>query len=113
MLSLHGTLDTLLPIRNDGDVYARLVGQAGRAGRHRYYRIDAGNHVDDRYDRYPDRLRPILPCQRSAFRVLEAWVEDRSKPPPSHLVEKPVRGEVVNECALAEEPRGARQARRQ
>ncbi|MGH2823692.1 MAG: tannase/feruloyl esterase family alpha/beta hydrolase [Thermoleophilaceae bacterium] len=101
MLSLHGELDTLLPIRNDGDVYSRLVREAGRRGTHRYYEIGKGNHVDDRYDRHPDKLRPMLPCQRAAFQALEAWVEGGRKPPPDQFVAKPGSGDVVNECTLA------------
>ena len=66
LLTLHGTLDTLLPIAVDSDVYARKVAAAGAGARHRYYVIEAGNHVDGRYDTFPDRLRPMLPCHRSS-----------------------------------------------
>jgi Tannase and feruloyl esterase len=100
MLTLHGTLDSLLPPAVDSDVYTRMVGGAGRAPVHRYYVIEDGNHVDGRYDSYPDRLRPILPCYRSAFVAFEAWIERRVQPPASHFVERPAAGDVVNECAL-------------
>lgn len=62
MLTLHGRLDALLPIRTDSDVYAGMVAAQGRAGLHRYYVVRDGNHVDGRYDDHPDRLRPILPA---------------------------------------------------
>ena len=99
LLTLHGTLDSLLPIRVDSDVYARKVAAAGRGALHRYYVIDKGNHVDGRYDAFPDQLRPILPCQRAAFVALERWVERGAAPPDSQFVPKP-NGDVVNSCDL-------------
>ncbi len=75
MLTVHGTLDTLLPSRTDSDVYERLVDRAGSGRLHRYYSVEDGTHTDGLYDTYPDRLRPLLPCARSAFDALTAWVE--------------------------------------
>ena len=100
LLTLHGTLDTLLPIRVDSDVYARKVAAAGAGALHRYYVIDKGNHVDGRYDAFPDRLRPMLPCHHTAFVALERWVEQGAAPPDSQFVPKP-NGDVVNSCELA------------
>lgn len=101
LLTLHGTLDSLLPIR-DSDVYARLVASHERAARlHRYYRIEDGNHVDSLYDTYPDRLRPLLPCFRAAFLALEAWVERDVGPPASRFVARP-SGDVLNTCSLGD-----------
>ncbi|WP_441349160.1 tannase/feruloyl esterase family alpha/beta hydrolase [Streptomyces sp. NTH33] len=100
MLTLHGTLDALLPISVDSDVYTRMVKAQGRGGMHRYYTIEAGTHVDSLYDAYPDRLRPTLPCYRTAFDALTAWVERGAAPPPSGTVSKPATGDVVNSCAL-------------
>ena len=31
----------------------------------------------------PEHLRPMLPCFRTAFDALTAWVEDGREPPPS------------------------------
>jgi len=101
LLTLHGTLDTLLPIAVDSDVYARKVAAAGAGARHRYYVIEAGNHVDGRYDTFPDRLRPMLPCHRTAFAALERWVEQGAPPPDSQYVRKPNGTDVVNSCELA------------
>src|SRR5215218_10664194 len=100
LLTLHGTLDTLLPIRLDSDVYARKVAATGAGALHRYYVIEAGNHVDGRYDAFPDRLRPMLPCHRTAFAALERWVEQGAAPPDSQFVPKG-GGDVVNTCGLA------------
>jgi fermentation-respiration switch protein FrsA (DUF1100 family) len=46
MITLHGTLDTLLPISTNSDAYTKLVKDAGRAHLHRYYVVEGGNHVD-------------------------------------------------------------------
>jgi predicted esterase len=100
MITLHGTLDTLLPPKTDSDVYTRLIDRRGLDGRHRYYRIEDGNHVDGLYSTYPDRLRPILPCARAAFTRLTRWVEDGRKPPRDGYYARPREGDLVNDCPL-------------
>lgn len=100
MLTLHGTLDALLPPRTDSHVYRRLVRSAGSGPLHRYYRIADGTHTDGLYDTYPDRLRPLLPCARRAFAVLTAWVEREERPPRSALYARPAGGDLVNDCRL-------------
>jgi len=109
MLTLHGGLDALLPIRTDSDVYIPMVRNAGRGALSRYYVIQAGNHVDGRYDLFPNQLRPILPCYRSAFADLELWVERGTAPPTSQSVAKPNSGDVVNSCSQLA-PRSVRTA---
>ncbi|WP_203656176.1 tannase/feruloyl esterase family alpha/beta hydrolase [Actinocatenispora rupis] len=94
LISLQGTLDTLLPIRTDGDVYARMV----RGAPFRYYRIAGGTHTDGLYDTYPDRLRPILPCYRAALAAMGAWLSGSATPPPGGTV--PRGSDVVNSCSL-------------
>jgi len=103
-MTLQGTLDSLLPIATDADVYERMVDASGRGALHRYYVIEDGNHVDANYDAWPDRLRPILPCFRQAFLALEGWVERGARPPGSQLVPDPHAGDVVNTCTLAKGP---------
>ncbi|HEX8122246.1 MAG TPA: tannase/feruloyl esterase family alpha/beta hydrolase [Solirubrobacteraceae bacterium] len=100
MLTLHGTLDSLLPIR-DTTAYVDKLRAAGKGDMHRYYTIEQGNHVDSLYDDYPDRLRPISPCYRAAFIAMERWVEQGEAPPPTQSVPRPGEGDVVNECTLA------------
>ncbi|NUS23655.1 MAG: tannase/feruloyl esterase family alpha/beta hydrolase, partial [Streptomyces sp.] len=56
--------------------------------------------VDGLYDTYPDRLRPILPCYRTAFDALVAWVERGTPPPADQVIDRPVGGDVVDSCAL-------------
>ncbi|MFF9815651.1 tannase/feruloyl esterase family alpha/beta hydrolase [Streptomyces sp. NPDC014006] len=100
LITLHGDLDALLPKAADSDVYARMVDGSGRGALHRYYTIAGGTHVDGLYDSYPDRLRPILPCYRSAFDALVSWVDRGAAPPADHTVTKPASGDVVGSCAL-------------
>jgi hypothetical protein len=100
MITLHGTLDSLLPISTDSDVYAQLIQDAHREELHRYYVIEAGNHVDSLYGAFPTQLRPILPCYRAAFQALESWVEHKNAPPASRFVPKPASGDLVNTCSL-------------
>lgn len=100
LITLHGDLDTLLPQAADSDVYARMVYVSGRGRLHSYVTVTGGTHVDGLYDTYPDRLRPILPCYRSAFDRLVSWVERGVRPPADHTVDRPVDGDVVNSCAL-------------
>ena len=103
LITLHGTLDTLLPIGPNSDAYAALVDAAGRKKNHRYYVVEGGNHVDQLYDEHPDQLRPIAPCHRAAFIALENWVEGKgsaSRPPPSRIIPRPTSGDLANECSL-------------
>jgi predicted esterase len=103
MLTLHGTLDALLPIKTDSNVYRELIKDAGKGNLHRYYKIEDGNHVDSYYDRYTTELRPILPCHRAALEALEEWVEEGNAPPKSKLVSRPEAtdpAEEANRCSL-------------
>ncbi|MGH3383245.1 MAG: alpha/beta hydrolase family protein [Nocardioidaceae bacterium] len=102
MLTLHGTLDTLLPPATDSDVYTDLVESRNRDQLHRYYVIEDGNHVDGLYDAHPTQLRPILPCYRDAFTALESWVEDGVEPPASGTVPRPASGDLANNCSIEE-----------
>jgi fermentation-respiration switch protein FrsA (DUF1100 family) len=101
LITLHGTLDTLLPITQTSDKYAELVKSAGKPHLHRYYTIEGGTHIDSLYDHYPDQLRPILPCYRAAFERLIEWVEEEKPPPEIETVQRPEGGseDVVNECS--------------
>ncbi|MDQ0402366.1 tannase/feruloyl esterase family alpha/beta hydrolase [Streptomyces sp. NBC_01723] len=100
LITLHGDLDALLPKAADSDVYARMIDAGGRGVLHRYYTIRGGTHVDGLYDTYPDRLRPILPCYRSAFDALTAWVERGTPPPADHTVGESADGDVIDSCPL-------------
>ncbi len=97
LITLQGTLDTLLPISRDGDVYARMIRDRRLF---RYYRVAGGNHVDGLYDAFPTLLRPILPCFRAAFTALESWTGRGEQPPPSTTLPRPQSGDLANSCSL-------------
>jgi hypothetical protein len=99
LITLQGTYDSLLPISTDSDVYAKLVRARGKAP-YRYYRVEAANHVDGLYDTYPTRLRPLLPCIRTAFTALESWTQANTPPPSSATLPVPTSGDSVNTCSL-------------
>lgn len=101
LITLHGDLDSLLPIKTNSDPYASLIRASGRAHLHRYYVVEGGNHVDQLYDVFPDRLRPIAPCYRAAFEALEMWVEARGgyRPPASRTLRRE-GDDLANRCSL-------------
>ncbi|WP_121505371.1 tannase/feruloyl esterase family alpha/beta hydrolase [Saccharopolyspora antimicrobica] len=80
LITLHGTLDALLPISRSSDVYAGMVAAAGRGDLHRYHRIEAGNHTDGLVDEFPG-LRPLAPHFRDAFDEMHAWLRGRRTGP--------------------------------
>nr|WP_233158198.1 3-hydroxybutyrate oligomer hydrolase family protein [Actinokineospora bangkokensis] len=95
LITLHGTLDALLPIDQDSDTYAAMV---KRKPLHRYYRVEAGTHVDALYDTYPDKLRPIAPCFLNALDTMGAWL-DGVQPPPSRTIPRGT-GDLATTCSL-------------
>ena len=80
LITLHGTLDALLPIAVDSDVYAGMVRNTQQ---YRYYRVSGGLHVEGIVPSYPGVARTMLPCYRSAFVAMERWIAGRGAPPPS------------------------------
>jgi hypothetical protein len=105
LITVQGTLDVLLPISRDADVYTRMVDDAGRGGLFRSYRVEGGTHTDALYDTFPDRLRPLLPCHRSAFTALEDWLGTGHRPPPSRTIPRPADADpagLLTDCPLAD-----------
>ncbi|MFC7303907.1 tannase/feruloyl esterase family alpha/beta hydrolase [Streptomyces monticola] len=104
LITVHGTLDVLLPIGRSADAYADMVRAAGRGGLHRSYRIEGGTHTDALTDVFPDRLRPLVPCHRSAFTALERWLGDGRRPPAGRTVPKPptaTPAQLLTHCPLS------------
>ncbi|MFJ1768321.1 tannase/feruloyl esterase family alpha/beta hydrolase [Amycolatopsis sp. NPDC088138] len=102
LLTLHGTLDTLLPITRDSDVYDRMITDAGRGALHRYYRVEGGNHVDGLVDQFPEQLRPLGPCFRTAFDALAGWLGG-ARPPESATIARPAGAtpaDLARTCSL-------------
>ncbi|MER6402439.1 tannase/feruloyl esterase family alpha/beta hydrolase [Streptomyces viridosporus] len=103
LITIHGTLDVLLPIGEGSDVYSRMIREAGRGHLHRYYRIEDGTHTDSLVDGFPDRLRPLLPCHRSSFTALESWLTTGQRPPANHTVVRPedaTAASLLTSCRL-------------
>ncbi|CAM3028620.1 3-hydroxybutyrate oligomer hydrolase family protein [Saccharomonospora xinjiangensis] len=103
LLTLHGTLDVLLPISESSDVYAEMVREQGRGHLHRYYRIADGTHTDSLVDSYPGRLRALTSCHRTAFEALEAFLADGTPPPASATIPRPTDAtpeDLVTTCDL-------------
>lgn len=100
LITVHGTLDTLLPPATSADAYTALVDKRGLDSRHRYYSIEDGTHVDGLYTAHPDRLRPLLPCARAAFKAMTKWVEKGVKPPRDGFYARPESGDLLNTCDL-------------
>lgn len=104
LITVHGTLDVLLPISQDSDVYARMVRRAGRGELYRYYRIEGATHTDSLADTFPDRLRPLVPCHRSAFTALEEWLASSQRPPAGRTVSRPATADaatLLTTCPLS------------
>ena len=100
LITVHGSLDTLLPPATSSDAYTDLVDGRGLDGRHRYYMVEDGTHVDGLYPAYPDRLRPLLPCARAAFTALTRWVEKGTQPPQDGYYARPESGDLLDTCDL-------------
>ncbi|GLY72728.1 tannase/feruloyl esterase family alpha/beta hydrolase [Actinoallomurus iriomotensis] len=103
MITVQGTLDSLLPIRVHGDRYDAMVRSRGAGALHRYYRIEGASHLDIEYDMFPDRMRPLLPCMRTAFEALERWTAPGGghAPPPSATIPRQTSGDVANTCSIS------------
>ncbi|MGW1993982.1 tannase/feruloyl esterase family alpha/beta hydrolase [Embleya sp. NPDC001921] len=101
LITLHGTLDALLPITRSGDVYARMVDDAGRGGMHRYYRVTNGTHADGLYQAMPKVVQSMSPCFATAFDTLAAWTRNGTPPPASRTVPAPPEeADRINGCGL-------------
>lgn len=100
LITLHGTLDALVPIGVQSDEYARLVADQGGVSLHRYYRIEGGNRVDGLYDTHPSKLRAILSCYRAAVTATTDWVEHHGEPAASRTVPGPTSGDLGNTGSL-------------
>ena len=116
LITVHGTLDALLPITKSSDKYRKLIEEKGCSDMHRYYRIEGGSHVDGLYDytgpdpknpdlalrkEFREKLRPMLPCYKAAFDRLVEWVEQGATPPKNQTVPKSEE-DVVNSCSELE-----------
>ncbi|CRK60021.1 FkbW [Alloactinosynnema sp. L-07] len=100
LITLHGTLDALLPISQTADTYARMITDKGRGASHRYFRVVDGNHVDGFADAFTGRLRPIAPCFHAAITALDGWLDGRGAP-RSATIPRTSSVDEATTCALA------------
>ncbi|MCX4631665.1 hypothetical protein [Streptomyces sp. NBC_01443] len=68
LISIQGTLDALTPPATFGDVYDRMVTDAGRAPLHRYVHVDGGAHTDGLVVLDRNRLKPDAAVLRRSVR---------------------------------------------
>jgi hypothetical protein len=101
LLTVHGTMDALLPLTRHARPYRDAVVEAGNAGLHRLYEVQNGNHIE-RFGQNAfnfTQLELLQPHAHDAFRRLEAWVEAGTPPPPSQCVP---RGGAIAEFPSAD-----------
>ncbi|MFD0379544.1 tannase/feruloyl esterase family alpha/beta hydrolase [Streptomyces sp. NPDC127112] len=80
LISIQGTLDALTPPATFGDVYDRMVTDAGRASLHRYVHVPGGTHTDGLVAIDKETYRPMLPSFVAAFGELETWTGPTTRP---------------------------------
>src|SRR5947209_282939 len=104
LITVQGTMDTLLPIVHHARALRDAVVTAGRASLHRYYEVQNGNHIE----RYRQtccnfvQLEFIQPHAHRAFQLLLDWVERGVSPPASQCI--PRGGAIVSDPAAAARP---------
>jgi pimeloyl-ACP methyl ester carboxylesterase len=104
LLTIHGSMDTLLPIQRHARPFRDAVLAAGKGELHRLYEVQNGNHIE----RYRQsccnftQLEFLQPHAHEAFRRLVAWVESGITPPRSQCI--PRGGALVDNPALAGRP---------
>lgn len=87
LITVHGSLDALLPPATNAEAYAALVARHGSSEYHRYYLIAGGQHTDGFARQLGGSVRPMLPFARAAFVALERWVL-HGEPPTGGTIEQ-------------------------
>jgi dienelactone hydrolase len=103
LLQLQGTLDTAVT-PSDSRHYATSIANQGRRTLTRLYEVEGGSHFEARFSQHLGLLRPVLPCFRDAFHLLERWTENGKLPPKSHLVTRDASVDLLNTCDLSAQP---------
>src|SRR5262249_16030107 len=99
LITVAGTMDTLLPIDNNARAYARRVAAAMQydpdkeAPAYRLYEVQNGNHIDT-YKLTFSQLEFIEPHAQQAFDLLVAAVENHAELPPNQCI--PRGGKIDN-----------------
>jgi len=89
LITVAGTMDTLLPIDANARAYARRVAAAARTDKnapvYRLYEVQNGNHIDSYKTTFP-QLEYIQPHAQQAFDLLVGAVENHAELPPSQCI---------------------------
>ena len=88
LLTIHGTMDTLLPIQRHARPFRDAVVAAGKVELHRLYEVQNGNHIEHYRQSCCNftQLEFLQPHAHEAFRRLVAWVESGVTPPRSQCI---------------------------
>jgi hypothetical protein len=88
MITIHGTMDALLPLTRHARPYRDAVVESGKGSLHRLYEVQNGNHIE-RFGQSAFNFRQLellQPTAHDSFRRLVYWVEDGAVPPPSQCI---------------------------
>jgi 3HB-oligomer hydrolase (3HBOH) len=96
LITVAGTMDSLLPIDHHARAYARKVAEHQRRhecgdAEYRLYEVQNGNHIETYQDQFP-QLELIEPHAQQAFDLLVQHVEHHEKLPESQCI--PHNGEI-------------------
>jgi hypothetical protein len=90
LITVHGTLDALLPLRGHARPYKTLVEAQGQGASYRLYEVQNGNHLEafkgTTFGARLPSLELIQPHAQRAFELLENWVENNQPAPPSQCI---------------------------
>ena len=104
LITVHGTMDALLPIGRHARPFRDGVVAAGKADLHRLYEVQNGNHIE----RYRQsccnftQLEFLQPHVHDAFNRLAGWIERGVAPPASQCI--PRGGAIIDNPAVSGRP---------
>jgi hypothetical protein len=104
LITLHGTMDALLPLTRHARPFRDRVVAAGKVALHRLYEVQNGNHIE-RYKQSSynfTQLELLQPQVHDSFHRLVAWVESGIAPPTSQCI--PRGSAIVDNPAIAGRP---------
>jgi len=102
LITVAGTMDSLLPIKRGARAYEANVLEARESGHdwdddrdghhhhpaYRLYEVQNGNHIENYHQFFPNDLQLVGPRAQQAFDLLVDYVEHDAKLPPSQCIPK-------------------------